>query len=266
MNSSWARETFQDQTNKCVSVPWSSKPAAARPCPMERARLRPGRDSPQVALAAVCGADVVPEIWHFSAVMERVHQPCRHGGVALPAHAAAPFPIPGAVLARPAQDSWPGCGEARSCCRGRLRQDVMGLVSRARTRSSPFPPFWLEHAAPTPPRGPGGTDTTVNRGRRGPARPGSLPEPPRRRARHDVPSSPAPGRAPAKQNSPDSPYQLERRGRTRPAVPEHPPSPVAAVAARARLPPGCSGHGTGLLVGAFTGSAAEPSVERPAWE
>lgn len=137
-----------------------------------------------------------------------------------PCSPAAAFPIPGAVLARPAQDSWPGWGEARSCCRRRLRRDVRGLVSRARTRSIPFPPFWLEHAAPTPPPGPRGTDTAVNRGRRRPGQARHAAKAASEEGSTRLSSSPAPGSALAERTSPDSPYQLERRGRTRPAVPE----------------------------------------------
>lgn len=248
-----------DQKNKCVRAPSPSKAAAAGPWPTERARLHPGHDSLQVALAAVCRADVVAEMWHFSAVMGRVQQPWRGGGAALPALAASGFP-----------HTWSRAGKAGAGFlagawrgTGRLREDVRGLVSRAGTRSIPFPPFWLEHAAPTPPPGPSGTDTALNRGRRrrGQARHAAKPAPEKGSARCAIET-----RTLAERTSPGSPDQLERRGRTRPAVPEHPPSPVAAAPTKARLPPGCTGHGTGLLFGVFAGSAAEPSVELPAWE
>lgn len=163
-------ETSLNQKNKCVSFSSSLKPAAAEQCPIEQAQLQPSHDSPQVALAAVCRADVVPKIWHFSVVMENVHQLCCHGGGRAPARRlAAAFPTPGAILAEPAQDSWLGWGEARSRCRreapkGREGVAVMGQDMLCR----PPPPFWLEHAALTTPLGPGGADTAVNCGRRQP--------------------------------------------------------------------------------------------------
>ena len=108
-------KTSLNQKNKCVSLSSSSKPAAAELCPIKQARLQPGRDSPQVALAAVRRADVVPEIWRFSAVTEHVPQLLRHGWGRAPARRlGAAFPTPGAIPAGPAQDSWPGWGEARS--------------------------------------------------------------------------------------------------------------------------------------------------------
>lgn len=182
---------------------------------------------------------------------------------------AEPFLIPGAVLARPAQDSWPGCGEARGCCRGRLREDVRWLLSRARTRSILFPPFWLEHAAPTPPLGSRRTDTAVNRGRR--------PSPPARcqtrlggelgTTRHRLPHWGGPRQSELLLTS----HLSWRDGQDTTCCAaacgtEHPPSPVAVAPTKPRLPPGCTGHSTELLFGAFAGPAAEPSVGLPAWE
>lgn len=131
------------------------------PCPIERGQSQPGHDSCQVALATARRADVVPEIWHFSAVMECVHQSCHHGGAVLQHRGSQQLSLHLEPSCQ-GQRRIPGRGAAQSHRRREAPKGCEGAAVAGQDTFCPPPPVWLEHAAPAPPPGPRGTDTTVS--------------------------------------------------------------------------------------------------------
>lgn len=144
------KETIPDAKNKRVSRLLSSQPCARRECPTGQARLQPAHDSPHVALAAVCRADVVPQNLAFLSADRTCSpaQPSRRG----------PRSSAGAGSGFPHTWSRPGRIPARG---GERPGAPWGAAVAGWDMPRPLAPLWLGHAAPAPPRGPHGADTAV---------------------------------------------------------------------------------------------------------